>query len=233
MAESKSINNARRFLVEWSILNLLGWFIGLFLVIIIAFNLELIKHLAWQYGLANDFRKPWFGETMLVLFPLGMSIGILQWVKLRRIGINIFSWGFVTALGYGVLASLYFWVHDFYRFEYFEHNVHIPDWIISVSLSITLPVGGIIVGSFQSVIIRKNISTPGLWIRVYGFGLLLSSIIASLALLMKSFFLNILYSNYLYDLVDMRWPLFFGILIIVTALGTSIPTGKILLNNQK
>ncbi len=73
----------RRFLVEWSILNLLGWVIGFMFVFIIAFNLETIKHFAWVHGWATDFRKEWTGEAVLVWFPFGLSLGILQWVKLR------------------------------------------------------------------------------------------------------------------------------------------------------
>jgi hypothetical protein len=85
---NEAVKKQRRFLVEWSILNLLGWIIGFIFVFLIAINLDTIKHLAWVYGWATDFRKEWTGEVVLVWFPFGLSVGVLQWVKLRRLGIN-------------------------------------------------------------------------------------------------------------------------------------------------
>jgi hypothetical protein len=230
--ENESSTKQRRFLVEWSALNLLGWVIGFCFVFILAYNIESIKHLAWVYGLATDFRKEWVGETALVWFPLGLSIGILQWSKLKQIGINLFVWAFATALGCAVLVTLYSWVHSFGSFEY-QRKYDIPYWIINLGLAITMPLGGAIIGSLQSIVIRKYISRPKLWIRAYVVGLFLPSLVTPIAFIIKSFLLNLLYSfRVLYIFVEMRWFLFFGFLFIITALCISILTGKILLKQS-
>jgi hypothetical protein len=146
----------RRFLVEWSILNLFGWAIGFILVFIIAYSVQTIKHLAWKYGWAIDFRNEWTGETALIWFPLGLSVGVLQWVKLRRLGINLFLWAFLTALGCAVLVSLYSWVYSFGGFE-LRLKYDIPYWAINLGSALTLPIGGAIIGGLQSLVISKYV----------------------------------------------------------------------------
>ena len=230
--KNESVNKQGRFLVGWSILNLLGWAIGIYFVFKIADNLEFIKHLAWKYNLAKDFRKEWIGETALVWFPLGLSIGILQWVKLRRFCINLFAWAFATAIGGAIFVTLYSWVLNFGSFEY-RMKYDITSWVINVGLAVTMPIGGAIIGGLQSAVIRKHISRPELWIRVYIFGLLLPTIVTPFAILVKSFLLNIFYSSeFLYNFVDIRWFLFFGFLIIITAVSISILTGNVLLKQS-
>ena len=217
MSENTARKSNRQFLAAWSTLNLAGWIVGLFCVFLIQSNLEYdYKFSAWK--------------TMLVWLPLGASIGIFQWFKLRRFGINLFTWTFATALGGSVLVTLYSWVLNFSSYDYWQYNI--PDWVINSGLAITMPIGGAIIGGVQSFAIRKHILRPDLWIRAYAVGLILPTIVTPLAVLVKSFFLDFLYSNELYDLVDLRWYLFFSFLIIVTAVFISILTGNILLKQS-
>ncbi len=219
----------RRFLVEWSILNLLGWVIGFMFVFIIAFNLETIKHFAWVHGWATDFRKEWTGEAVLVWFPFGLSLGILQWVKLRRMGINLLIWAFASLIGFTAFVSLFSWVQKFGSFDY-RMKYEIPYWVITLGLAVSLPIGGAILGGLQSLVIREHVGRPNQWMRAYVFGFLLPPIVMPLGYLVKSFFLRLFYSLDLWTLVDMRWVLFFGFLFISTALCISVLTGRILLN---
>ncbi len=221
-----------RFLVAWSILNLVGWVIGMYFVFKIADNLETIKHLAWKYNLANDFRKEWTGETALVWFPLGLSVGILQWVKLRRLRINPFAWIFATIVGCSVLVMFYSWVEKLDSFEY-RVKYDIPYWIINVGLTTTILLGGAIVGGLQSIVIRKHILRLGSWIRAYIIGLLVPIIVVPLTFLAKSLLLKFIYFfDFLDILVFMRWDLFFWSLIVIAAMSTSILTGNILLRQS-
>ena len=219
----------RRFLVDWSILNLLGWAIGFIFVFIIEYNLETIKHFAWVHGWAIDFRKEWTGEAVLVWFPLGLSLGILQWVKLRRMGIKLSVWTFASLIGFTALVSLFSWVQKFGSFDY-RMKYDIPYWIVTLGLAMSLPIGGAMLGGLQSLVIREHGARPNQWIRAYVFGFLLPPIIMTLSYLVKSYFLRLFYSLGLWALVDMRWVLFFGFLFISTALCISLLTGRILLN---
>jgi len=214
MSEDKAAKKNRRFLTAWSILNLIGWIVGLCFVFLIQLNLE------YDYKFSAQ-------KTLLTWLPWGVGIGMFQWFKLRRLGVNLIVWAFVTALGFSILVTLYFWVLNFDSFDYWEYNI--PDWIIGTGLVMTIPIGGAIIGGLQSVVLRKHISRLGLWIKACSLGLLPPVIVAPIAFLAKSLLLNILYSAELYTLVDMRWFLFLGFLIVISTAGISILTGDILL----
>ncbi|HNE06360.1 MAG TPA: hypothetical protein PLT08_17670 [Anaerolineales bacterium] len=216
---SENIN--RQFLTTWSILNFVGLIVGSYFVSLIQSNVGYIGF---------DFKfSAW--KTMLIMLPLGAGIGVFQWFKLRQFGIKLFMWAFATALGFSILVTLYVWVLNFRSHDYREYNI--PDWVINTGLAITIPIGGVIIGSLQSIVIRKHISRPCLWIRAYAIGFLLPLIITPLAYSIKSFILKILYiSEFLYFFVDLRWLFFFGFLIIVTVVSISILTSDILLKQS-
>ena len=227
--DNEATKKQRRFLVEWSLLNLAGWVIGFIFVFIIGFNLETIKHFAWVHGWATDFRKEWAGEVVLIWFPIGLSLSILQWIKLRRLGINLLIWAFVSLIGFTAFVSLFSWVQMFFSFDY-RMKYEIPYWIITLGLAVSMPIGGAILGGLQSLVIREYVVSPNHWMRAYVFGFLLPPIAMPLGYLVKSFFLRLFYSLKLWTLVDLRWFLFFGFLLISTALCISVLTGRILWN---
>lgn len=227
--DNEATKKQRRFLVEWSVLNLAGWVMGFIFVFILAFNLETIKHFAWVYGWTTDFRKEWAGEVLIIWFPIGLSLGILQWVKLRGLGINLLIWTFVSLIGFTAFVSLVSWVQMFFSFDY-RMKYEIPYWIINLGLAVSMPIGGAILGGLQSLVIRENVTRPNQWIGAYVFGFLLPPITIPLGYLVKSFFLRLFYSLKLWALVDMRWILFFGFLFISTVLYISLLTGRILWN---
>jgi hypothetical protein len=208
---------------------MIGFAIGSYFVSLILDNIEFLKHLAWVYGLAGDFRKEWTGEIVLIWFPLGLSIGVSQWIKLRHFGVNPLVWSFLTAIGFAILAILFSWVSSLGSFEY-RMKYDIPYWVINTGLVATFPIGGVIIGSLQSLAINRHFSKQGgLWVRAYTFGLLMPAIFAPIAFWIKSFVIKTLYSVGLYNLVEIRWVIFFGFLFLVTFISTSILTGDILL----
>jgi len=218
-------------LIEWSALNLTGWVIGFILVIIFADNLESIKHLAWKYGLASDFRKEWIGEAALVSLPFGLSVSVLQWVRLRQLRVNPLLWILATAIGYGVFVTLYSWVVKFDSFEY-RMKYDVPYWIINVGLFIIMPIGGAIIGGLQSIVIKDKVSNLGLWIKAYIFGLTLPFATGYLAFAFKAVFLNTLYYFGLYDLAfgPAKYILLYSFLLLMSSIGISLFTGKALSN---
>jgi hypothetical protein len=202
-----------RFLVEWSILNLVGLIIGIIFVFMISENLESIKHLAWTYGLASDFRKAWTWEIALVWFPLGLSVGVLQWIKLRRFGINLFVWTLATTVGCVVFVALYSWAESFYSNEQIL-KYHIPFWITEVvGLVLTMAVGGSILGGLQAIAMRKCIWRVDLWIGAYIFGLVLPALVQALGNLIPW---------------SVWWYLFIVFLFMIPVLCISILTGNVL-----
>jgi hypothetical protein len=221
----------RRFLVQWSILNLFGWLIGFCFVFIIGISLENIMYLAWKHNMTSNFGEVWLGESVLIWFPLGLCLGILQWLKLRYIGIKLLTWTFVSLVGGVVLIIFFSWILKFNSFEY-QTKYDIPDWILTLGIATSFPVGGAIFGSIQSIPLREHVTRTDTWIKAYVIGFLLPPIIAPAAYLAKSFFLDFLYSNELYSLVDMRWFLFFSFLIITTSVIISVLTGNILLKHS-
>ena len=215
MTESIPTKNQWRFLVEWSILNLLGWAIGLFISYIFYAILESIK--------------PSTLKTMVAWLPFGASIGILQWVKLRQISVNLYKWSIATALGFSVSASLFYW---FTNLPSLHDRYNIPYWAINTGFIVTMLIGGVSVGILQSFTIRKHISKSGFWIGAYILWLFL--LLASMLFieLQKSFFLNMYssFGEFLYLIsFSFSFELIIGFIVILTILGISLPTGYILL----
>lgn len=206
-----------RFLISWSILNLAGWVVGIYLLVLFQSTLEYhYEFIAWK--------------TFLTWFPMGASIGLFQWFKLRRLGISLAAWVLVTALGGSIFVTFYSWVLNFGSFDYREYNI--PDWVINTCLAITMPIGGATIGSLQSAILRKRISGTGPWIRAYTLGFLPPPMVTPLVILVKSFFLHLLLSTGSYILVASRWHIFLGFLTIFTAVFISILTGNVLLKHS-
>jgi hypothetical protein len=218
MTESIPTKNQWRFLVEWSMLNLLGWGIGLFIAYIFYAILESIK--------------PSVLKTMVAWLPFGASIGVLQWVKLRKISVNLYKWSIATALGFSISASLFYW---FTNLPSLHDRYNVPYWAINTGFIVTMLIGGVSVGILQSFTIRKYISKPGLWVSAYIFWLLL--LFGSMLFIefQKSFFLNLYYffGDFLHLIsFDFSFELIIGFIIILTTLGISIPTGYILLKHS-
>lgn len=244
MYENKAIKNKWQFLFEWSILNSVGWIIGfLFVWFIRTSNLDAIfshRFSVWQATLG------WL--------LLGTSIGIFQWLKLRRFKINFFMWVFVTAFGLCFLEFLSLGMESLQNswqivpqgranLGEFIGNIDINKNIAIVFGWVTILIDGFIISGLQAVILRKHIPKPILWVKANMLGLLLLAVVMSLVYFFKRIALTIIYlgaslvessqSGFLYGIVDMA----IFLLPVLIALGfsamLSLPTGKLLIELLK
>jgi len=225
MSENTLTKNRLFFLAEWSIFNLLGWAFGcVFSLVIYFFVAELI-----YYPVLENIVP--LLENILPPLVFGVSIGICQWIILKRLNINIFAWAFLTGIGYAIVINFYSWI--FIAIYELVAKYDLPSWTIIVGFAILIPIGGVFMSGLQSIVIGEHISKSYFWIEAHVIGLVLPAIVAPLALFFKSFLLNILYSfELLYFLADMRWYLFFVFLFTITALCISILTSRILLEQS-
>jgi hypothetical protein len=102
---------------------------------------------------------------------------------------------------------------------------------------IILLIGGMCIGIFQSIAMRKTLSKSGLWIVTNMLGVLalveVTMGLIALPFALKSYILNFFYAYDLYALVEARDLLVLGFLIIslpfVATFTLFVPTGKVLL----
>jgi hypothetical protein len=214
------------FWIVWMILNLLGWANGTYFAYLMVSKTYVIHEYAVKYGFASAYTVVWHSGAALAWFPLGLSIGVMQWVKLRQLRVNFLAWTLLTALGTAVSAAIFDWVR--YDLDRTLGTVYatIP------GLLLTMPIVGAIGGILQFLAIRNHISKPGLWIKANTLGLITPAIVALVAVFAKSMILKFLYSAELYSIVHLRWYLFYGLLIVITSVCISFLTGKILLTQQ-
>jgi hypothetical protein len=239
MPENKAVKNNWQFLIEWSILNLVGWIIGLYVSIKVQLNFELD-----YYAFSS------FGKIMLIWFPFGASIGVFQWLRLRRFGINLVAWIFVTSLGFSVLVALLNRAFALNQYGLnliprghvdlgeFIGKIDIGNNIMSLLGGIAIFLGGLIVGGLQTIIIHKTIAQPKLWMKANMLGFLIPAIIMPLAYFFKLLGFNtvyfllyfwggftLVYGTATANIVD----IFYIILVITASIGISILTGQVLL----
>lgn len=227
VAWTMSNENRWEFLAQWSALNLLGWGIGF-----------------WGINQVSWFLFEHIDNVYLIImlhgFFIGTSIGIFQWVKLRKLGINLFQWICVTALGWGVwrilqlLADRVLWNSEIPNFFqqtesgfslwFFGQTIEVSRPALSVTLLIGVAlISGALLGSLQVIVLRKHISKPGQWIGANIFGLLL--LMATFGLISGSAFSIFLQEIHFFcDLLDTWYQV-----LIVAFLGIAILTGRVLL----
>jgi hypothetical protein len=203
---------------------LLGWIIGIFIgFYLVGFNLESIIYLGWKINLISDFHKPPPIGPILVWVPFGISIGLLQWFRLREFKIHPFSWILATAFGWTILGIFLSQAYDN------SFNLH-SSWLIYLIFVAVLFVGGASIGFLQSMVMKKSISMSISWMGANAFGLIIPLFFLMLAFLVKSIILKTFYFLGLYDLVALRGLLLIGFVIISGAISVTIPTGIIILN---
>jgi hypothetical protein len=216
MSENSIAKIRRKFLTTWSVVNMCGWFVGICFVFLVETNLE------YTYKFSAS-------RTFLIWIPLGASIGLFQWFRLKKFGVRLLAWILITSIGFSAFFTLYSWVLNFDTFDYREYNI--PDWLINSGLAITTLIGGAIVGDFQSIVIRKHVSSLGLWISAYVFAPFLAFAVGALAFTIKSVLLKTLYffGWYYIGLGPGKFILLFALMILITSVTISLFTGKALL----
>jgi hypothetical protein len=225
------MSNEKRwvFLAQWSALNLLGWGIGLL----------------GAYQVSRFLFGPTDNLYLIAMFRglfFGVSIGLFQWVMLRKFGLNLFKWTFVTSLGWGAWAILSEWflvksefwdleIHNFFQwsafgfsFLFLGQSTEVGKLALSVVLLIgDAIIGGALLGMLQLVLLRKHISKPGQWIGANIFGLLLLTAAFGSWVSRPIFFLFPREVSFSCDYSNIWFPI-----IIAAFLGVAILTGKVL-----
>jgi hypothetical protein len=215
MSENNATKPKWEFLTTWSILNLVGWLVGICFMFFPP---------SFEYNYKFSAVRASLGWL-----PLRASLGLFQWVWLKRLRVNFFLWVFVTSVGVSTFFTLYSWVLNFDSFNYREYNI--PPWLINSGLAMATLIGGAIVGSFQSIIVRKHISSLGPWIGGYAFAPFLAFAIGTLAFSIKSVLLETLYFLGWYDIAlgPGKFILLYVLMVLVTSVTISLFTGKALL----
>jgi hypothetical protein len=99
-----------------------------------------------------------------VVFTLcGAGIGLVQWLLLRRRIPHAGSWVWGSALGFAVLALLYFALYD-----------RIPELASEV---VHNGAGGLVAGAIQWRILRRQTAQAGCWLAASSLGLILAGLI--------------------------------------------------------
>ncbi len=218
-------------LLTWVKYNLIGGSIGIVCGILLSlFVVEPIK-----YSLRPDWLYHYHLEPLLsgmfFWLPLGLCIGVAQLWKLKQWKIHANGWIFATTSGWGVLGIIL--AYD----DYVMRIRNSPSWHVFIIEAITLLLGGMCIGIFQSITTRNVFRKSGLWIMTNMLGMLALIEVTwgmiSLPFVLKSYILNFFYAHGLDVLIGARDLLVLGYITIslpfVATLTLFIPTGKVLL----
>jgi hypothetical protein len=207
-----------KLLTTWSILNIVGWLVG---ILFMFFN----PSLEYDY----KFSAP---STFIGWLPLGASIGLFQWFGLKRLRVNLVGWVLVTTLGFSTFFTLYGWVQNFDSYEYREYNI--PVWLIVSGLATATLVGGAIIGFLQSPLIRKHISGLGSWVWGYILAPFLRFVVGFVIVSIKSALLKMLYFLGWYEIAlgPGKFFLLYAVVVLVISITISLFTRKALLKES-
>lgn len=144
-------------LITWMLANLLGWACGLILS-------ALLTLLASSISWFNEDR----GSISITLLSLGMFVGIVQWLVIKRYLSNAYRWIGATFLGY-MLCLLIITLGNALHFG----RVGLLDDVLLLGLF------GIAVGISQWWILRKSFQQAWLWVLVNAIGFLVFLILVA------------------------------------------------------
>jgi len=154
------IKNRWLFLAQWTGLNLLGWAIGIHLSVKFLEVASSIENALHTLPLPSHVYDVIIVDVIMVAYMgviAGASIGLSQWLLLRRFKISILVWTSMTALGFGlgVVCSfaLGFIIDRFVPPHEMEPWGTIGASIVSFAI-VSLP---------QALVIRKSLSRPVWW----------------------------------------------------------------------
>lgn len=138
---------------EWAGYNFLGWLLGMILGPVLYYDIlsPYIRH-----GLHEKL------EPLIISVPIGLFLGVMQYIKLRHWKISPMAWIGATALGFGIPITLISWFLQ----SFFGNDVPL------LAAAGTAVLAGLLVGGLQAALMRRSIVKPGLWMLIYGLGLL-------------------------------------------------------------
>ena len=137
---------------RWMGLSTLGWVVGVFSTIFLIF---LYSGTGFNTDIYNF--SPLLDSIIgiFIWLPLGFSLGILQWLQLRRWSVKLSWWTWITAFGWWAISI------------YFDGDVFYSPQFGSIILLIIL---GTLLGVSQAFILRNVFSRSELWVLANVFG---------------------------------------------------------------
>ena len=183
---------------QWVLCNFLGWLLGVFLGLGLG-QFVVIPLIERSFGYVFVLEHKSVIGALILWFPFGLCLASMQLLAVRKWGIRSLYWLLTTALGWAVLAAAFSFVDD---------NSYRLGRASYILLLVVILFGGAVIGTAQSVEIRKVISKPSLWIIANSLGLFALGLVTIAILVsvfsVKSYILNFLYANDLNGLVRAR-----------------------------
>jgi len=204
--------NKNNLILSWIKYNLVGWSIGILCGFFIVLCFEPLFKSVIKPILAGIF----------FWSPFGMAIGITQQLKLKQWKFRANDWILATTLGWFFSGTAFSFTYDYFVTQ----NNHTNIWAIIITAIIVMLTGGVVIGGFQSIVIRKTLSRIDVWILANALGMLILGLIvlgtffSLMPIFLKFFFEDGSFIlSFVSSLISM---LFFGIFTLY------IPTGIIL-----
>jgi hypothetical protein len=202
---------------SWIKYNLTGWSIG----ILCGFFIALFLLTPFE-PLLNPFTKSIFAGIFF-WSPFGLSIGITQQLRLKKWKFQANDWVLATTIGWFFSGTAFSFTYDYFA----RQNNHADVRMIVITAILVMLTGGLIIGGFQSIAIRKALSRIDVWILANALGMLflglivLGTFFSLTPIFLKFFFAD---GSFILSLVSsLISMLFFGVFTL------HIPTGIILL----
>ena len=180
--------------------------------------------------------RVWLNESLdnilmpiFLSFPVGVSVGALQNIIIKRWKLPISSWVVNSLLSSIATIAITFWL---FHVEIFGKDI--------VAIFLAPSLAGLVIAIFQTFSLRKIVSNPLLWAIAYIGGLFTSIIavlvISGVAFISADFIIKALYSLKLWDVVFYRdiVLMIFNLLFtfpISLAIVIGLSTGNILRRN--
>ena len=212
----KSLRNP--FIRQWILFNYLGWLVGL----LVGFLLYMV-FIAPHDFLPYHWQEPPLYKVLEVIFlsiPLGISIGTMQGLVIRRWKFPFSSWTIISILGSVLAAIINIWLY---------HNGILVNDLSDFFLAPVFV--GFIVALFQAFFFRKSISKPVLWVfsHILGYfvALFISTVIYVLAFLFADPIIEVLMALQLSSVVWSRDLVLLIFIFITFPIWLAVITGSL------
>lgn len=208
-----------KFLITWSICNLFGWAVGVFIGLWIGqFRLESFAYLCFSSVAVS----PITSNPLYLWLPLGGGIGVAQWLKLRKWNVNFLSWVLVTIAGLCIPIVLLLVVSNY-------HGAPCSPYDFGFGV-LSLLFIGFCLGLAQSIVLEKLIPGKIYWIFANSIGFLV--------VLVSVFIIGITYPWVIQPEIELFTHDFFSYVIVWTVFSfigslSAFPAGIVILEHSE
>jgi hypothetical protein len=160
------------FLRGWLTYNLVGWLAGCMIIVLLV---------VIQIKVNEVTSTPNNPPSIVAVLSLSLTIGILQWLKLKNWNIKAFPWLLATTLGSAIAFPVPSWLIGL-PFLSSTTDQYMLMVLARLVLALIALIIGACIGSAQAIVLRRFNSRPGLWILANSFGFLALVFLAALVL---------------------------------------------------